>query len=342
MSTTSLTDLNDHVLLEVFSYLRTIDIINLERGIPIINHTIDLYYRRKCKKMIFIVQKKHDPESNWTANIETLNRIGGFITHITIHYQCSSLEMSLFNMHVAQNCGNLLHLKMITARKQPFAALHLQGLHTIELVGPFNTPVNIQRFIYMNRKTVQAISFNCPVNVNSVHVLPPQLRCLKFGSHAINQQIEPQLARYLLKFNIDNLRRFDLNFQNASTEPRRLVQLFSALQTLPSIRNVSIQSNVIGYMENELLSRLAKLRVCFNDGCCVNRIIVGMTGMHRLKELQLDGRHSTSNESELSDLAISTLCSLTQLKTISFKYCRIVTNANLRALEGSGISVINN
>lgn len=340
MSATSLTDLNDHVLLEVFSYLRTIDIINLEKEIPL--NTIDLYYRRECKQMTFIVQGKHDAESNWTANMETLDRIGDLITNITIHYQCSSSEMSVFNIHMAKNCVNLLHLKMVTARKQPFAAPHLQGLQTIELVGPFNMLVNIQRFIYMNRKTLQAIRFDCPVNVYSVQVLPPQLRSLKFGSHAINKKIETALARYFSKFNIDNLRRFDLNFQNASTEPSCLVRLFSALQTLPSIRNLSVQSTVVGYMENELLRRLAKLRVCFNDNRSVNSIIAGMACMHRLKELHFDGRHSTSKECELSAATIATLFSLIKLKTISFKSCRFVSNDNVKALEGSGITVITN
>lgn len=341
MSATSLTDLNDHVLLEVFSYLRTIDIINLEKVIPI-NNTIDFYYRRKCKQMNFIVEGKHVPDSNWTDNIETLERIGDIITHITILCHCSSLEMSLFNMQVSKNCFNVIHLKMMTARKQPFAAPQLQGLHTIELVGPFNMPVNIQRFIYMNRTTLQSITFDCPVNVYSVQVLPPQLKSLKFGSHAVNQKIEAALARYLLKFNIDNLRRFDLNFQNASTEPRRLIRLFSALQTLSSIRNVSIPSNVVGYMENELLRRLHRLRLCLNDDRSVSSIIVGIACMHRLKELQFEGRNSTSNECELSALAISTLFSLNNLKTISFKSCRFVTNENVRALEGSGFSVITN
>lgn len=341
MSGTSLTDLNDHVLLEVFSYLRTIDIINLEKVIRI-NHTIDLYYRRKCKQMSFTVEGKHVPESNWNDNMETLDRIGDFITHITILYKCSSLEMSLFNIHMAKNCFNLIHLKMVTVRKQPFAAPQLQGLHTIELIGPFQMPVNIQRFIYMNRKTLLAITFDCPVNVYSVQVLPPQLKSLKFGSHAINQKIETALARYLLKFNIDNLRRFDLNFQNASQEPSRLIRLFSALQTLSSIRNVSIPSTVVGYMENELLRRLSKLRVCLNDGRTVSSMIVGMACMHRLRELQFEGSQSTSNECELSASAISTIFSLVKLKTISFISCRFVTNENMRALKGSGICVITN
>lgn len=342
MRSTSLTDLNDHVLLEVFSYLHTIDIINLEKEVAL-DHTINLYYQRSCKQMTFIVQGKHVPGSNWTANMETLNRIGDFITHITIVYECSSLEMSLFNMHIANNCFNLLHLRIVTEQKQPFAAPHLQGLHTIELVGPFNMAENIQRFIYMNRKTLRAIAFDCPVNVNNVHVLPPQLKSLKFGSHAITQHaIEPALARYLVRFNIDNLRRLDLNYRSVSTEPRRLIRLFSAIQTLSSIRNVSIPSTVIGHMENELLGRLTKLRVCFCDGRSVNSIIVGMACMQHLKELHFEGRRCTSNECELNALAIATLFSLIKLKKISFKSCRFVTTRNIRALQGYGISVIKN